>query len=177
MSSREKSGWYGLYRAPLDWIEARSFKLADLILVNSKFTLDAVRSVVPDLKEDAARVLYPGAASVSSFSEASDSGTGIIHVARFAAPKNHLLLVKAFGIAREKDTTGCLAGVRLFLVGGYDDEVLDVRLTFENLKKEISQRDLQDHVDLLTNISDAELDEVWKQSALLVYPQKTNISA
>ena len=61
MSSREKSGWYGLYRAPLDWIEARSFKLADLILVNSKFTLDAVRSVVPDLKEDAARVLYPGA--------------------------------------------------------------------------------------------------------------------
>jgi len=170
MSSRSITRWYQLYRTPLNSMEVRSFRKSDRILVNSIFTLNALRSLVPDLDEESAIVLYPGADPADSFVTSSSEAQGIIHVGRFATPKNHVLLLKAFDLARHKDPTGCLSGVRLYLVGGYDDEVADVRATYADLKREIDHRELNGHVELLINISDAELDAVWQKSALLVYP-------
>src|ERR1051326_6790304 len=49
-----------LYRAPLDGLEAMGLRLADRILVNSRFTGAQFRRAYPALGDVATEVLYPG---------------------------------------------------------------------------------------------------------------------
>eukprot|EP00762_Andalucia_godoyi_P000876 ANDGO_03719.mRNA.1 hypothetical protein len=90
-----------IYRAPLDGLEAWTTAKADLVLVNSKYTLGIVKKTFPSLPQSKLKVLYPcinPQSVVTARTSALDLSDKTVFVSlnRFERKKNIMLAVDAF---------------------------------------------------------------------------------
>jgi alpha-1,3/alpha-1,6-mannosyltransferase len=95
-----RGGPYRAYRAPLDALELRAMRAADLLLVNSRFTARAVAR----LGGPAGDVLYPGV-DVATHARVPDlrgDESTVLALGRFDERKNLPLLIDALAALRER---------------------------------------------------------------------------
>ncbi|KAG4960724.1 hypothetical protein JHK87_037357 [Glycine soja] len=102
-----------MYRKPIDYAEEITTGIADLILVNSKFTASTFANTFKYLDAKGIRpaVLYP-AVNVDQFNEPSSFKLNFLSINRFERKKNIQLAISAFamlnspeGVLKHKDIT------------------------------------------------------------------------
>jgi len=103
-----------LYRAPLDWAEETTTGMADLVLVNSKFTAGVFQTAFPRLWRRGVRpeVLYPSVPLDDSIAETAEregppdyipSGESfVLSLNRYERKKNIGLAIETFASLRDK---------------------------------------------------------------------------
>ncbi|KAI8815219.1 alpha-1,3/1,6-mannosyltransferase ALG2 [Cladochytrium replicatum] len=129
LTRRESWAKY-LYRLPFDFLEEWTTRMADEIVVNSKFTATTFKEVFP-LVSSYPQVLYPGI-NLTSYEVPVDfddpkvkllqtSRKFVVSINRFERKKNINLAIQAFNKLRARSP----AYKDLFLVvaGGYDERV------------------------------------------------------
>ncbi|EPS98405.1 hypothetical protein FOMPIDRAFT_148030 [Fomitopsis schrenkii] len=135
------------YRLPMDWLEERTTRQADVILANSKFTARVFKTHFPSIPSTP-KVVYPGI-NLSAYEAASydtqdrdildvvsDRPT-LLSLNRFERKKNAALAVDAFALLRQKITdsaqSASLGALRLVVAGGYDPRLEDNTKTLVQL--------------------------------------------
>lgn len=175
-----------LYRAPLNYLEEITVGMADITLVNSKFTLRVFQetfrrlNTVPD-------VLYPSL-NTKYFDDmqhkllSSEAGSLImpkldfprnayvfLDINRYERKKNHPLALKAFcqlaNILGPNDWKRC----RLVLAGGYDIRVQENVEHFTELENIVEEMSLKENVQLLRSPSDDEKFMLLHMAHCLLY--------
>jgi len=159
------------YRAPLDWFEQLTTGMADIVLVNSKFTAGVFRQTFSRLAVTPT-VLYP-----SLDTKAIDSLQGqrlrpqsefiFLSVNRYSRPKNLPLAIRA--LATLKSTTEG-SNAKLIMVGGYDSRVEENVEHLRELQDLVSELGLEDSVTFRTSAPTSEkIDLMTEGSNALLY--------
>jgi alpha-1,3/alpha-1,6-mannosyltransferase len=166
--SRARRG-YALYRRPLDALEVAGLRAADRVLVNSRFTAAALRSVVASLDPI---VLYP-AVDVARFaapgeSAPADAEVQLLCVARFDPRKGLGLAVEALAALRGKLTPGSHRRLRLVFAGHLERAWPESRGTLEALKRRAIELGLAEQVRFVVSPSDDELVALTRAARALV---------
>ncbi|KAI8825741.1 alpha-1,3/1,6-mannosyltransferase ALG2 [Fimicolochytrium jonesii] len=122
-----------LYRLPVDMLEELTTKMADKIVVNSKFTANIFRHAFPNIKSEP-DVVYPGIHLKSYRGEVDEKSEGvaelvsdkktILSINRFERKKNIELAIHAFHALRSKEDAQ-FESLRLVIAGGYDSRVTE----------------------------------------------------
>lgn len=164
-----------LYRLPIDSLEEYTTGLADIVLVNSKFTSSIFHKTFKSLRSIKPSVLYPSL-NFSSFDRPpidlagvipSDSDTVFLSINRFERKKNLSLAVKAFACLLKtycKDATP-----HLIIAGGYDERVVENKEYYSELVKLASDLDIRDKVTFLRSFSDDEKVALLHHCTALIY--------
>lgn len=165
-----------IYRKPLDWFEEWSTSLADVILVNSKFTSSVVKRTFRSLAKRDLTVLYP-CVDVERFTDqkleptncnttvkkcwdmSKDSFT-FLSLNRFERKKNLELAIQGL--------SECIAGhneveheskdprIHLIIAGGYDERLSDCVAYYRELECLVDRLNLKSHVTFIKSPSDYE---------------------
>ncbi|ANB15239.1 GDP-Man:Man(1)GlcNAc(2)-PP-dolichol alpha-1,3-mannosyltransferase [Sugiyamaella lignohabitans] len=125
--TQRKSTLKKLYRVPFDWLESWSTGIADVILVNSKFTRSVFQKTFSGVKR-LPEVIYPSvdteqsgkaldSQATATFS-VNDDAKVILSINRFERKKNIELALRAFAIVARDEKSSVL-----YLAGGYDPRV------------------------------------------------------
>eukprot|EP01089_Gocevia_fonbrunei_P022283 TRINITY_DN895_c0_g1_i1.p1 TRINITY_DN895_c0_g1~~TRINITY_DN895_c0_g1_i1.p1 ORF type:complete len:310 (+),score=23.84 TRINITY_DN895_c0_g1_i1:29-958(+) len=134
-----------LYRYPLDTLEEMTTNAADLILVNSNFTLQTFKDTFRTIKSTP-KVLHP-AINLKQYDYTPDvdrkcissligsaSYSFFLSFNRFEKKKNHALAIRAFAqLLKSRPSLG--ESTRLVVAGGYESRVqenVDTALELEN---------------------------------------------
>jgi glycosyltransferase involved in cell wall biosynthesis len=113
---------YRVYRRCLDVLEERGLMMADLIVANSRFTLQTLKTTFPMLRPDAMTVLYPGVAVPAATLPWPVDGREnvILSVSRFDRRKNLALAIEAIAAMRSLVPAEVFATVKLVFAGAYE---------------------------------------------------------
>ena len=147
-----------LYRVPFDLLERYTTGMCDILLVNSEFTAETLRSTFENVKSKV-HVLYPPVDTeapktidVSTVSDVVGDNRFFLSVNRYERKKDLPLVIEAFSdfmrSTKRKD-------VKLVVAGGYDTRLPENVEHFAELNSLISSLSLGKHVVLLQNISDS----------------------
>lgn len=168
-----------LYRAPLDWAEEMTTGMADVVLVNSRFTATvfarafprlARRGLVPD-------VLYPAlnlADQDRLLAEAEQRGAPefvapgeqlLLSLNRFERKKNVGLAVRAVAALPAEQRSR----VRLVLAGGYDPRLPENVEHAEELQQLAAELGLAAQVTQRRSISALEKAQLLRRAAAMLY--------
>lgn len=151
-----------IYRWSRKIIFGWSARQADMVSTISEYSRDRVTALYRP-KAAQIHIVYPGVVDDETLDiPAIDSGqreNNILYVSRFERRKNHLTLLRAFVILRVKNP-----GLRLILVGFEVDGSLAIVRSF------ISKHGLDSHVDIMGNITDAQLQTLYRTAGVVVYP-------
>lgn len=161
-----------IYRRPINRLENRGMQVADAVIVNSIFTLNAVAATFPHMKPESVQVLYPGIDLRQYRLQAAHSDEDEITVLsfnRFKPEKNHQLAVDAFAHLRNLLPDTLFASVRLVIAGGYDESRDEDRRTLEKLREMASTLGLQSQIRFVQSPSDPERLALLHASQLVVY--------
>lgn len=152
------------YRAPINWIEEKSMKCANRILVNSKFTANVFRDTFSSIKVTPT-VLYPSI-NTKAFEHAeknpltsivpniSDNSFVFLSVNRFERKKNLPLALKAMEALETVISDEEWSRVHLIVAGGYDAQNIENIEHYEELTKLCSKYNLNSKVTFLKSPSD-----------------------
>ncbi|KND00720.1 uncharacterized protein SPPG_03836 [Spizellomyces punctatus DAOM BR117] len=120
-----------IYRLPVDFLEEQTTRMADKIVVNSRFTAGVFMRAFPSIKQ-APDVLYPGVPLKSYCKEVNTADPTVIplmseqqlllSINRFERKKNIELAIYTFERLREQ-IPGKFPTLRLIVAGGYDTRV------------------------------------------------------
>ncbi|CAN8240330.1 unnamed protein product [Cochlearia groenlandica] len=181
-----------MYRKPIDFIEEQttglvSFPLyfhqygtvcsyivcglagmADMILVNSKFTASTFANTFKCLHARGSRpaVLYP-AVNIDQFNEPRTNKLNFLSINRFERKKNIDLAVSAFAIlCKDKQN---LSDVTLTVAGGYDERLKENVEYLEELKSLAEKEGVSDKVKFVTSCSTAERNELLSSCLSVLY--------
>lgn len=184
-----------IYRKPLDMFEEWSTSLADVIMVNSKFTKNIVKRTFPSLRDRELQVLYP-CVDVDGFVKrerslkkrddvckeiAELSRTHFIYLSinRFERKKNLATAIEAlsdclFKLNHDKESLDLCAmnakkDILLVIAGGYDPRLADsvaYRAELINLTRDL---ELQNHVRFIESPSDDEKIKLFQLCDAVVY--------
>ncbi|XP_077236146.1 uncharacterized protein LOC143877803 [Tasmannia lanceolata] len=166
-----------LYRGPIDKIEEITTGMADLILVNSRFTSSTFANTFRRLNAQGIQpsVLYP-AVNVEQFDEPCAYKLNFLSINRFERKKNIDLAISAFAMLRacEADVLAGhnLAEVSLTLAGGFDKRLKENVEYIEELKILVEREGLSDHVTFVTSCSTAERNTLLSQCIGVLYTPK-----
>ncbi|XP_058211164.1 uncharacterized protein LOC131323407 [Rhododendron vialii] len=166
-----------MYRKPIDFLEEITTGMADLILVNSKFTastfaktfknLDA-RGIKPD-------VLYP-AVNLDQFDEPHASKLDFLSINRFERKKNIGLAISAFAMLHklEEDVIqgGNVANATLTVAGGFDKRLRENVEYLEELKSLAEREGVSHKVKFVTSCSTAERNTLISHCLCVLYTPK-----
>ncbi|RCV35156.1 hypothetical protein SETIT_7G217400v2 [Setaria italica] len=159
-----------LYRKPIDMIEEYTTGMADLILVNSKFTAATfartfravhARGIEPG-------VLYP-AVSVEQFHEPHAYKLNFLSINRFERKKNLDLAISAFALLR---SGGALQDATLTVAGGYDKRLKENVDYLEELKRLAVTEGVSGQVKFVTSCSTSERNELLSNCLCVLYTPK-----
>ncbi|KAK8450594.1 hypothetical protein SEVIR_6G056401v4 [Setaria viridis] len=159
-----------LYRKPIDMIEEYTTGMADLILVNSKFTAATfartfravhARGIEPG-------VLYP-AVSVEQFHEPHAYKLNFLSINRFERKKNLDLAISAFALLR---SGGALQDATLTVAGGYDKRLKENVDYLEELKRLAVTKGVSGQVKFVTSCSTSERNELLSNCLCVLYTPK-----
>lgn len=166
-----------MYRKPIDFVEEITTGMADLILVNSKFTastfaktfknLDA-RGIKPD-------VLYP-AVNLDQFDEPHTSKLNFLSINRFERKKNIELAISAFAMLHKLEGNVLqgrnVADATLTVAGGFDKRLRENVEYLEELKTLAEKEGVSDKVKFITSCSTAERNTLLSQCLCVLYTPK-----
>lgn len=158
-----------IYRKPIDFVEERTTGMADLILVNSKFTASTFASTFKYLHSRGVRpaVLYP-AVNVDQFAEPDASILNLLSINRFERKKNIDLAISAF--ARLQNLEGNdLNDISLTIAGGYDKRLRENVEYLEELKILAQKEGVSDQVKFVTSCSTSERNTLLSQCLCVLY--------
>ena len=149
-----------LYRAPLDWCEETCTGLADVVLVNSRFTAGVFRRAFPRLGATAPEVLYPPL-SLAEVAEAPRDAALLLSINRFERKKNLGLAVEALALLPKR--------VRLVLAGGYDPDLPENVEHARELEELAARLGVADRVTQRRSVSGDEKARLLARCACLLY--------
>ncbi|CAO2043502.1 unnamed protein product [Urochloa humidicola] len=156
-----------LYRKPIDMIEEATTGMADLILVNSKFTAATFARTFRGLHARGIEpgVLYP-AVSVEQFHEPHAYKLNFLSINRFERKKNLDLAISAFALLRSGDA---LQDATLTIAGGYDMRLKENVDYLEELKRLAVTEGVSGQVEFVTSCSTSERNELLSNCLCVLY--------
>ncbi|KAJ8749184.1 hypothetical protein K2173_018655 [Erythroxylum novogranatense] len=165
-----------LYRKPIDFIEEATTGMADLILVNSRFTASTFASTFKYLHERGIQpaVLYP-AVNVDQFHEPKSYKLNFLSINRFERKKNIDLAVSAFAMLRdlkEHQLQHVFKNATLTIAGGYDKRLRENVEYLEELKSLAEREGISHQVNFITSCSTTDRNELLSQCLCVVYTPK-----
>ena len=168
--------WKKLYRKTLDLMEELSTGSANTILVNSQFTAKQFKKAFESLGSTySPKVLYPTVKDMPPNPEliseevvSYTKGFGFIFVSlnRFERKKDLLLAVEALD---ELSRRGALNDVLLVIAGGYDIRVEENVSYFEEIKKSVESKGLNNNVVMRKSISTEESIKLLHVATAILY--------
>jgi alpha-1,3/alpha-1,6-mannosyltransferase len=170
----KRDGLYRWYRAPIDWAEEAAIGMADLLLVNSRFTASIVRGVFPRVDPSRIQVLYPGV-ELSRYTQAAcDAATGagkvtILSISRYERKKNVAMAIEVLALLRRDLSSEVYSTVELIVAGGFDERLRENRETLAELSDLARRRSVENQVTFLRNPSDLEVRGLLSQSRCILY--------
>ncbi|KAL8141292.1 hypothetical protein V2J09_007313 [Rumex salicifolius] len=159
-----------MYRKPIDYIEEMTTGMADLILVNSKFTASTFASTFKNLHSSGIlpEVLYP-AVNVDQFSAAPPPKLNFLSINRFERKKNIDLAITAFARLNTILQGHDLAGATLTVAGGYDKRLRENVEYLEELKRLAEKEGVSEQVKFITSCSTSERNALLSECLCVVY--------
>ncbi|KAM8825910.1 alpha-1,3/1,6-mannosyltransferase ALG2 [Synchiropus picturatus] len=177
--TQRKSTLKKVYRAPIDLLEERTTGMADMILVNSRFTAGVFRENFHSLSEVQTDVLYPSLNTstfdhpmeVQSLEGLLPEGTSCLFLSlnRYERKKNLELALTALAALRSCLPVNHCAGIHLVVAGGYDERVTENVQHYTELKVLAEQLQLEDCVTFLRSPSDSMKVALLRGSAAVLY--------
>jgi alpha-1,3/alpha-1,6-mannosyltransferase len=168
----QRTGWYRLYRRPIDALEFWGTGLASRLVVNSRFTSEAYIEAFPSVALRRVVVLPP---SVSCSAKATPLAIGddgplvVASINRFDPAKNLDLAVRALAALRTRIDAATFGRIRLVMAGGLDPRLPEQVRTFEELGALAASLGLADQVELRPSINDAERAELLASCRVVLY--------
>ncbi|KAF5730738.1 alpha-1 3/1 6-mannosyltransferase ALG2 [Tripterygium wilfordii] len=165
------------YRKPIDFIEELTTGMADMILVNSKFTASTFANTFKHLHARGVRpaVLYP-AVNVDQFGESHSYKLNFLSINRFERKKNIDLAVSAFAALQNLGTDvpqrQNLADTTLTIAGGYDKRLKENVEYLEELKSLAEREGVSHRIKFITSCSTAERNALLSQCLCVLYTPK-----
>ncbi|XP_039072188.1 alpha-1,3/1,6-mannosyltransferase ALG2-like isoform X1 [Hibiscus syriacus] len=163
-----------IYRKPIDFLEELTTGMADMILVNSRFTASTFSKTFKRLHAQGIRpaVLHP-AVNVDQFDEPHSYKLNFLSINRFERKKNIELAVSAFAalhtLEGHVNQTSKLAYADLTIAGGYDRRLRENVEYFEELKNLAESKGVSDRVNFVTSCSTAERNSLLSQCLCVLY--------
>lgn len=166
-----------MYRKPIDIIEEITTGMADLVLVNSKFTASTFASTFKQLDARGIKpsVLYP-AVNVDQFNKPHTFKSNFLSINRFERKKNIDLAISAFAMLRtlEGDVLQGhnVADATLTVVGGFDKRLRENVEYLEELKSVAQREGVSHRVKFMTSCSTTERNTLLSQCLCVLYTPK-----
>ncbi|KAH0664599.1 hypothetical protein KY284_029530 [Solanum tuberosum] len=166
-----------IYRKPIDFIEEITTGMADLILVNSRFTASTFASTFKNLDARGIKpaVLYP-AVNVDQFEKPDAIKLNFLSINRFERKKNIELAISAFAMVHAHevhDHQGVnMNNVSLTVAGGFDNRLRENVEYLEELKKLAEREGVSQRVRFITSCSTAERNALLGQCLCVLYTPK-----
>jgi len=170
-----------LYRKPIDMLEEASTGMADLVLVNSKFTASVFAKTFKSLHAQGVEpnVLYP-AVNVDQFDQPHAYLPKFLSINRFERKKNIELAISAFAMLLSKQVSkgsweqvaNGEMDISLVIAGGFDKRLKENREYLEELKDMASREGVSDKVVFLPSCSTAQRDALLSECLCVVYTPK-----
>ncbi|GFZ07557.1 UDP-Glycosyltransferase superfamily protein [Actinidia rufa] len=180
-----------IYRKPIDLLEEITTGMADLILVNSKFTASTFANTFKHLDARGIKptVLYP-AVNVAQFDEPHSSRLNFLSINRFERKKNIDLAISAFAMLHTLEGDVCgrnVADATLTVAGkyilvnvvycllascGFDKRLIENVEYLEELKSLAERKGVSPQVKFVTSCSTAERNKLLSQCLCVLYTPK-----
>ncbi|XP_042458175.1 alpha-1,3/1,6-mannosyltransferase ALG2-like [Zingiber officinale] len=163
-----------LYRRPIDMIEEATTGMADLVLVNSKFTASVFAKTFCRLHSRGIRpaVLYP-AVNVQQFEGPCAYTLNFLSVNRFEKKKNLELAISAFALLQSiGNGLPSPAKATLTIAGGYDKRLKENVEYLDELRGLAEEEGISEQVKFVTSCSTAERNELLSQCIAVLYTPK-----
>ncbi|XP_017473301.1 PREDICTED: alpha-1,3/1,6-mannosyltransferase ALG2 [Rhagoletis zephyria] len=176
-----------VYRAPLNYLEEFTVGMADVTLVNSKFTLRVFGDtfqrldVVPDVLYPSLNTQYFDAMQkkiaampsmefgVKACEEIPRNAFIFLDINRYERKKNHALALHSFRLFIDALPASDSKRCRLIIAGGYDDRVVENVEHYNELRQIVSKLELQENVILLRSPNDDEKFMLLHKAHCLLY--------
>ncbi|KAJ6829769.1 alpha-1,3/1,6-mannosyltransferase ALG2-like [Iris pallida] len=164
-----------MYRKPIDMIEEATTGMADMVLVNSKFTAHTFANTFRrlHLRGVEPAVLYP-AVNLEQFSEPCTYKLNFLSINRFERKKNLQLAISAFALlcSFESSLPNNLSEATLTIAGGFDKRLKENVEYLEELKRLAETEGVSDRVAFLTSCSTAERNALLSRCISVLYTPK-----
>lgn len=166
-----------LYRKPIDFVEEITTGMADMILVNSKFTASTFANTFKRLHARGIRpaVLYP-AVNVDQFDEPHSYKLNFLSINRFERKKNIELAVSAFARLHTLEEHALqsqkLNEATLTIAGGYDSRLRENVEYLDELKHLAAREGVSSRISFVTSCSTAERNKLLSQCLFVIYTPK-----
>ncbi|KAL3631474.1 hypothetical protein CASFOL_024458 [Castilleja foliolosa] len=166
-----------IYRAPIDFLEEITTGMADLILVNSKFTASTFAKTFKRLDTRGVRpaVLYP-AVNVDQFDEPNATKLSFLSINRFERKKNIELAISAFALlykSQQEFVKGDKNNeLSLIVAGGFDRRLRENVVYLEELKALAEREGISNKVQFITSCPTSERNILLSQCLCVLYTPK-----
>lgn len=166
-----------LYRKPIDFVEELTTGMADMVLVNSKFTADTFANTFKKLHARGIRpaVLYP-AVNVDQFDKPHSYKLNFLSINRFERKKNIDLAVSAFAMLQNLEgdvlKNHNTSDVTLTIAGGYDKRLRENVEYLEELKSLAERNGVSDRVNFITSCPTNERNALLSECLCVLYTPK-----
>ncbi len=172
-----------MYRWPIDKLEEKTTGMADIVLVNSKFTGNQFHATFQSLNHVNPRVLYPSL-NFSAFdvklTKAEESAELanlfpvsvtclFLSINRFERKKSLPLAIKAFSNFLEEIPLKKTSTVHLVLAGGYDERVVENKEHYLELRKLTEELEIGGHVSFVRSFTDKQKVCLLRSCRAMVY--------
>ncbi|KAL8046668.1 hypothetical protein ABFX02_08G191900 [Erythranthe guttata] len=163
-----------IYRKPIDFLEEITTGMADLILVNSKFTASTFAKTFNHLNSRGVRpaVLYP-AVNVDQFDEPNSTKQSFLSINRFERKKNIELAISAFAMLfksqhdfLESDDKN---DISLIVAGGFDKRLRENVEYLEELKNLAKREGVSNQVRFITSCPTSERNTLISECLCVIY--------
>uniref|UniRef100_UPI00398F3913 alpha-1,3/1,6-mannosyltransferase ALG2 n=1 Tax=Pristiophorus japonicus TaxID=55135 RepID=UPI00398F3913 len=166
-----------LYRLPIDWLEEYTTGLADLVVVNSKFTAGVFKRTFKSLSHLEPDVLYPSLNFTAFDSEPAGGSDSVppgkkfvfLSINRFERKKNLPLALEALHDLRGRLACADWEQVHLVMAGGYDERVVENVEHYRELEEMASRLQLSDTVTFVRSFTDQQKISLLRRSGCVLY--------
>lgn len=186
------------YRLPLDWLEMKTTGMADVVLVNSKFTSKIFYQTFCSLKDKKIEVLYPSLnteifdalmnqfsqqksdakenkesplneENISELEKSKNKKFIFLSINRYERKKDLKLAIKAMLSLKEKLSSDQWNSCHLIMAGGYDWRVGENVNHYTELRDLANSLGVDDHISFMRSISDKQKIQLIRQAFCLIY--------
>jgi alpha-1,3/alpha-1,6-mannosyltransferase len=165
---------YGLYRSPLDRLEAKGLAAADRLVVNSAFTASMLREAFPELAAAAISIVQPGVWIDPRHPPppprlGEDDEIVLLSLSRFDPRKNVALAVESLAALRALVPAPLFDRVRLVLAGHYDSDLPEQQRLLDTLLRLAERLGVGGQMTIVFSPTSAERDAWFARCRCVVY--------
>ena len=165
------------YRWPIDTLEEKTTGMADVVLVNSRFTASVFHTTFKSLSHVEPTVLHPSLNFTAFDQPVGDLGDVVppqveevfLSINRYERKKNLPLAIWAFASLLDTLDPSERSKVHLVMAGGYDDRVVENRDHYLELRALAEDHGISDHVTFLCSFTDEQKIGLLNRCTALLY--------